>query len=202
MPAPAIESSAVVQRKRALRAQAMARRDALDPAERARIAQLVAAAPLPFPVFRGEVFSAYAPMRSEFDPRPLAAKIVAAGGRIVLPAIVAGELVFREHDPNAPLAAGVFGTSEPPPTAPVLDPDVLLVPLLAFDRRGGRLGYGKGFYDRAIARVRASRRCGTVGLAFEAQRVEEIPLTPNDQRLDLILTEAGAHWVEPSGKKA
>jgi len=190
-----------VEKKRALRKEAMARRDALEAEFRARAAQTVAERGLPFPVYRGEVFSAYAPMRSEFDPRPLIAKIAAAGGRIVLPAIVEGRIVFREHDPGAALTAGVFGTSEPPARARELDPDVLLVPLLAFDAQGGRIGYGKGYYDQAIARLKKSRRIGTVGLAFEAQRVEEVPVTERDQRLDLILTEAGAHWVERSGKK-
>ena len=192
---------AVAEQKRALRKEAMARRDALEAEFRARAAQTVAERGLPFPVYRGEVFSAYAPMRSEFDPRPLIAKIAAAGGRIVLPAIVEGRIVFREHDPGAALTAGVFGTSEPPARARELDPDVLLVPLLAFDAQGGRIGYGKGYYDQAIARLKKSRRIGTVGLAFEAQRVEEVPVTERDQRLDLILTEAGAHWVERSGKK-
>ena len=190
-----------VEKKRALRKEAMARRDALEAEFRARAARTVAERGLPFPVYRGEVFSAYAPMRSEFDPRPLIAKIAAAGGRIVLPAIVEGRIVFREHDPGAALTAGVFGTSEPPARARELDPDVLLVPLLAFDAQGGRIGYGKGYYDQAIARLKKSRRIGTVGLAFEAQRVEEVPVTERDQRLDLILTEAGAHWVERSGKK-
>jgi 5-formyltetrahydrofolate cyclo-ligase len=193
--------AAIVEQKRALRKEAMARRDALDPEFRARAAQTVAERGLPFPVFRGEVFSAYSPMRSEFDPRPLVAKIAAAGGRIVLPAIVEGRIVFREHATDAALNAGVFGTSEPPASARELDPDVLLVPLLAFDARGGRIGYGKGYYDQAIARLRKARRIGTVGIAFEPQRVAEVPLTPHDQRLDLILTEAGEHWVERSGKK-
>jgi 5-formyltetrahydrofolate cyclo-ligase len=140
-------------------------------------------------------------MHSEFDPRPLAAKIAADGGRIVLPAIVEGRIVFREHGAGAALHSGVFGTSEPPADARELDPDILLVPLLAFDAKGGRIGYGKGYYDRAIARLKENRRIATVGLAFEAQRVDDIPLTPHDQRLDLILTEAGEHWVGRSGKK-
>jgi len=192
----------IVERKRALRQAAMARRDALASEFRARAAQIIAERGLPFPVYRGEVFSAYAPMRSELDPRPLLTKIAAAGGRIVLPAIVKGAIVFRLHDPAAPLRAGVFGTSEPAVDARELDPDVLLVPLLAFDAKGGRIGYGKGYYDQALARLRKARRSGAVGIAFEAQRVEEVPVTPNDQRLDLILTETDEHWVERSGKKA
>jgi 5-formyltetrahydrofolate cyclo-ligase len=201
MLARAPHSAAIAEKKRALRKEAMARRDALDAEFRARAARMVAERELPFPVFRGEVFSAYVPMRSEFDPRPLVARITAAGGRVVLPAIVDGRIVFREHEPGAALEAGAFGTSEPPASARELDPDVLLVPLLAFDAKGGRIGYGKGYYDQAIARLRTARRIGAVGLAFEAQRVDQIPVTDRDQRLDLILTEAGAHWIERSGKK-
>ena len=82
-----------------------------------------------------------------------------------------------------------------PATARELKPDVLLVPLLAFDAKGGRLGYGKGYYDAAIAGMRAERRVGAVGLAFEAQRFDEVPVTERDQRLDLILTEEREYWA-------
>lgn len=190
----------IAEKKRALRAAALARRDALAPDFRIRAAKAVAERGLPFPVFKYEVFSAYEPMRSEFDPRPLLAKIVAAGGRIVLPAIVDGHIVFRLHEPGSKLVAGPFGTSEPPADARELKPDVLLAPLLAFDAKGNRLGYGKGYYDEAIARMRSERRVGAVGIGFEAQRFDEVPVTERDQRLDLILTEQAVHWVDRPGK--
>ena len=189
----------IVEKKRALRAAALARRDALAPDVRMRAARALAARGLPFQIFKHEVFSAYEPMRSEFDPRPLLEKIIAAGGRVVLPAIVDGRIVFRLHEPGSKLVAGAFGTSEPPPDARELKPDVLLVPLLAFDANGGRLGYGKGYYDAAIVRMRSERRMGAVGLAFEAQRVDDVPMTERDQRLDLIVTEEREYWA-PRGK--
>ena len=191
----------VVAQKRVLRAAALARRDALKPVVRARAAEAIAARELPFPIYKGTVFSAYAPMRSELDPGPLIGKIRAAGGRIVLPAIVLGRIVFRLHEPGDLLVPGTFGTSEPRAEARELNPDVLLVPLAAFDSKGGRLGYGKGYYDEAIARLKQERRIGVVGLGFEAQRVDKIPLSPRDQRLDLVLTEAGAQWFSTFGKK-
>ena len=189
----------IVEKKRALRAAALARRDALAPDVRVRAAKMLAERGLPFKIFKHEVFSAYEPMRSEFDPRPLLEKIIAAGGRIVLPAIVDGRIVFRLHEPGSKLVAGAFGTSEPPPDARELKPDVLLVPLLAFDAKGGRIGYGKGYYDAAIVRMRSERRMGAVGLAFEAQRVDDVPMTERDQRLDLIVTEEREYWA-PRGK--
>ncbi len=185
----------IVEKKRALRAAALSKRDALAPDFRMSAANVVAERGLPFRVYKNTVFSAYEPMRSELDPRPLLAKIVAAGGRIVLPAIVDGRIVFRLHESGSKLVAGAFGTSEPAATARELKPDVLLVPLLAFDAKGGRLGYGKGYYDAAIAGMRAERRVGAVGLAFEAQRFDEVPVTERDQRLDLILTEEREYWA-------
>jgi len=77
----------------------------------------------------------------------------------------------------------------PPLEAPEVDPDVLLVPLLAFDRNGNRLGYGAGYYDMTIAALRAKQPVVTVGIAFAAQEVDEVPTTPRDVRLDLVLTE-------------
>jgi 5-formyltetrahydrofolate cyclo-ligase len=185
----------IVEKKRALRVAALARRDALSPEARAHAATQLAERGLPFQIFKHEVVSAYEPMRSEFDLRPLLEKIRAAGGKIVLPAIVEGRILFRLQEPGAKLVAGTFGTSEPPARARELKPDVLLVPLLAFDAKGGRIGYGKGFYDGALARLRAEKRVGAVGIGFEAQRVDEVPMGPRDQRLDLILTEERAYWV-------
>lgn len=185
----------IVEKKRALRSAALARRDALAPDFRMRAAKALAERGLPFQIFKHEVFSAYEPMRSEFDPRPLLARIIAAGGRIVLPAIVSGRIVFRLHEPGAKLVAGAFGTFEPPADARELKPDILLVPLLAFNAKGGRLGYGKGYYDAAIAGMRAERRVGVVGLAFETQRFDEVPVTERDQPLDLILTEEREYWA-------
>ena len=167
----------------------------LDPDVADRLRALARERGLPFKIYKNTVFSAYEPMRSEFDPRPLLEKIAAVGGKVVLPAIVDGRIVFRLHELGSKLVAGSFGTSEPPPDARELKPDVLLVPLLAFDAQGGRLGYGKGYYDAAITGMRKERRVGAIGLAFEAQRVDKVPVTERDQRLDLILTEEREYWA-------
>jgi 5-formyltetrahydrofolate cyclo-ligase len=90
---------------------------------------------------------------------------------------------------GAPLVAGVWGIREPPPGAPELFPDILIVPLLAFDRRGHRIGYGAGYYDMTIARLRAMKRVTAIGIAFAAQEIAAVAATPRDARLDLVLTE-------------
>ena len=100
-------------------------------------------------------------------------------------------LVFRAWKPGDPLNAGVWGIQEPLPSAPALDPDILLVPLLAFDTRGYRLGYGGGFYDRTLAGFRMRKRVVAIGVAFDEQRIDAVPHTDYDQRLDWVLTPSG-----------
>jgi 5-formyltetrahydrofolate cyclo-ligase len=92
---------------------------------------------------------------------------------------------------GAPLVAGVWGIREPPADVPEVFPDILIVPLLAFDRRGHRLGYGAGHYDRTIACLRAMKPVTTIGIAFATQQIDDVPITPRDERLDLVLTEGG-----------
>jgi 5-formyltetrahydrofolate cyclo-ligase len=99
--------------------------------------------------------------------------------------------VFRRWRPGAPLEAAPFGLSHPPAEAGTVDPDVLLVPLAAFDRRGHRIGYGRGYYDRALARLDARGRRRAIGVAFSVQEVDAVPDEPHDRRLDAVLTEAG-----------
>lgn len=141
----------------------------------------------------GSVVSGFWPIRDEIDPRPLMDALRARGHRLALPAIVAGELVFRELTRETELVKAGFGTLEPSADAEHLTPSCMLVPLAAFDRRGGRIGYGRGYYDRAIARIAAEcgREPDTVGLAFAAQEVDEVPEEPHDRRLGRILTETG-----------
>ena len=140
----------------------------------------------------GRVLAGYWPLASEADPRPA---MEAHAGPLCLP-VVEGPgrpLVFRRWDPGAPLRAGAFGVMEPV-GAEVCLPGVLIVPLLAFDRRGRRLGYGGGFYDRTLAQLRArsGARIEAIGLAFAAQEVDLVPSEPTDLPLDLIVTEAEA----------
>ncbi len=135
--------------------------------------------------------SAYWPLRDELDPRPILSALAARGQRLCLPVVVepGAALVFRGWRPDTALEPAAFGTQVPGPDCPVLEPDVLLVPLLAFDRRGHRLGYGGGFYDRTLAGLRACRPVLAIGLAFAAQEVDEVPVEAGDQPLDRIVTE-------------
>jgi 5-formyltetrahydrofolate cyclo-ligase len=131
------------------------------------------------------------PMKTEINPLPLMRKLADAGARLALP-VVAGRgkpLIMREWAFGAPLAAGVWGIREPPQNVPVVAPEILIVPLLAFDRRGHRIGYGAGFYDLTIAALRAQQAVLAIGLAFAAQEIAAVPATPHDAPLDLVLTE-------------
>lgn len=142
----------------------------------------------------GSVLSGYMPMRSEIDPRPAMVAHLdrGAGGQVCVPVITAKDapLSFRAWHPGAAMTPGPFG-AEIPEAGDWLQPSVLIVPLLAFDWRGHRLGYGGGFYDRTIAALRAKGPLIAVGFAYALQEVEEVPTEPTDQPLDLIVTEAG-----------
>ena len=136
---------------------------------------------------RGRVLSGYMPMRTEIDPLPAMA---AHQGPVGVPVIVAKAqpLRFREWTPGCALVAGEFGALIPAEGG-WLEPQVLIVPLLAFDARGYRLGYGGGFYDRTLEGLRARGPVLAVGFAFAAQEVEAVPIDATDQRLDMIVTE-------------
>ncbi len=177
--------------KTALRREALARRDAIAPAERAAAAEAVAARPFPLAIAPGTIVSGFSPMKSEINPVPLMRKLADAGAQLALPA-VAGRgrpLAMRVWNFGEPLVAGVWGIREPRPQAPEALPDILLVPLLAFDRAGHRIGYGAGYYDMTIAQARALKPVVAVGLAFAAQEIAHVPATPRDAPLDLVLTE-------------
>ncbi|WP_292897673.1 5-formyltetrahydrofolate cyclo-ligase [Nitratireductor sp.] len=179
--------------KKQLRSAALARRDALDAGWRAEVGQQLAAHAVAVAPAPGGVVSGFWPMRSEMDVRPLMSTLDARGARIALPAILdKTTIVFREYVPGAPMVDMGFGTMGPDEEAPVLDPDVMLVPLAAFDARGHRIGYGAGYYDRAIARLKA-KGCAPrlIGIAFDCQEVEHVPDEEHDQPLSEILTETG-----------
>ncbi|WP_294643180.1 5-formyltetrahydrofolate cyclo-ligase [uncultured Aureimonas sp.] len=176
-----------------LRRMASARREALVPGERIEAAFALAEHVARDTLFETvDVVGAYLPIGSEIDPRPAMMALADRRLRLAAPAIVDGDLEFRELLRDGELVAQGHGTVAPGAAARVLDPDVLLVPLLAFDRRGARIGYGRGFYDRAIARLLAVKPAlVTIGLAFDAQEVAEVPVEPHDRFLDRILTESG-----------
>ncbi|MEZ5666396.1 MAG: 5-formyltetrahydrofolate cyclo-ligase [Alphaproteobacteria bacterium] len=139
--------------------------------------------------------SGYWPIGDEIDVRPALAALVAAGVVVALPVIVgrAQPLAFRAWRGDAPLVARAWGIREPGPDAAAVRPDLLLVPLLAFDACGYRLGYGGGYYDRTLARLRGDGGgpAFACGVAYAAQRVDKLPRDPYDMALDAVLTEQG-----------
>jgi len=141
---------------------------------------------------RGKPLAGYMPMRTEIDCLSAMAAHVAAGSRVGVPVIEAPAtpLRFREWRPDAAMVPGAFGAAIPA-TGAWLVPQVLVVPLLAFDARGFRLGYGGGFYDRTLEGLRARGPVIAIGFAYADQVVPAVPTEPTDQPLDLIVTEAG-----------
>lgn len=136
----------------------------------------------------------YWPLPGEADARPLLVALHERGCAVALPVVEAkgAPLLFRRWRPGMVLEAGPHGTTHPPSDEPSLDPDLLLVPLLAFDRGGRRLGYGGGFYDRTLCALRARRQVVAVGIAYAEQELPALPDEPHDQRLDWIVTESMA----------
>jgi 5-formyltetrahydrofolate cyclo-ligase len=175
--------------KAELRRMAMARREALPATERIEAAQAIAARGLPVAVAAGMVVSGYSPLKSEISPMPLLRRC--ADAALALPVVVGRgkPLVMRAWAFGAPLDSGVWGIRQPTPAAPEAYPDILIVPLLAFDRRGHRIGYGAGYYDMTLARLRDMKPVTAIGIAFAAQEIDTVPTTPRDARLDLVLTE-------------
>ncbi|HLZ83515.1 MAG TPA: 5-formyltetrahydrofolate cyclo-ligase [Caulobacteraceae bacterium] len=139
------------------------------------------------------VVAGYLAMRDEIDPGPLLRRLSATGARIVLPAVAAWDapLVFRAAGEPDGLVTDLLGLPAPPPSSPALVPTLVIAPLLAFDRTGGRLGQGGGYYDRTLRDLRLHGAVTVVGLAFAGQEVERTPMGPCDERLDGVLTERG-----------
>jgi 5-formyltetrahydrofolate cyclo-ligase len=177
--------------KSALRQSALARRDAMPAADRAAAVERVSRRPFPVAVAPGAIVSGYSPMKSEFNPVPLMRKLADAGATLALPVTPkrGNPLIMRAFAFGDELASGVWGIREPKPDAPEVFPDIMLVPLAAFDRAGHRIGYGAGYYDMTIARIRAMKPVTAIGLAFAVQEIGKVPATPFDQQLDLVLTE-------------
>lgn len=186
--------------KKQLRSEALARRDALDPQVRIEAALKLAEAPDRFDITPGTVVSGFFPIKSEIDLRPLMSALGAAGARLCLPVVLnRQDIAFRELIRTAPLVDTGFGTVGPGPEADILEPDVMLVPLAAFDPRGHRIGYGAGYYDRYIAALRdKGRDPALTGVAFDCQQVGQVPDEGHDIPLPRILTESGLRvFVQP-----
>jgi 5-formyltetrahydrofolate cyclo-ligase len=183
------------------RLEALARRDALDMAWRIEASlKMAETGSREIVVEPGAIVSGFWPMRSEVDVRPLMFALREKGARLCLPAILdRTTMVFRELLRGAELVEMGFGTSGPGPEAEVLDPTLLLVPLAAFDRRGHRIGYGAGYYDRAIERLHnLGKTPRLIGVAFDCQEVGLVPDEPHDVVVPEILTETGLRRLGPA----
>jgi len=184
------DAKAVLRRAMLERRRAVHR--AIGPAAAGAVAEAVRAEIDP----RGKIIAGYWPLGDELDIRPTLEALAAAGAQVALP-VVAGQghaLVFRQWKPGDVLEQGPFGTMHPGSRAPVVTPEVLLVPLIAFDLEGHRLGYGAGYYDRTIAAFRAKGRVTAIGLGYDAQRTDTVHADGHDQALDCVITNTGALW--------
>jgi 5-formyltetrahydrofolate cyclo-ligase len=143
------------------------------------------------PVPGRSVVSAFFPYKSEIDTRPLVGKLAGEGWTTALPIVIAlGQpLVFRRWLPGQPTVPGMWDIPQPMENSPLVEPDVLLVPMLAFDGKGYRLGYGGGFYDRTLEVLRAKKSIVAIGVAFAAQQVDSVVRSAHDQPLDYVMTE-------------
>jgi 5-formyltetrahydrofolate cyclo-ligase len=170
---------------------ALAQRDALSVEACADAARVIAAAPLPIELPPGAIVAGYSPINSELDPFPLMRALAGKGAVLALPVIIAREhaLIFREWQPEEGLVRGPYGIFQPLSDAEEVDPDIVLVPLAAFDRAGHRIGYGRGYYDRTLQNLRAMKKITVIGLAFAVQEIEVVPRLPHDEQLDCVLTE-------------
>ncbi len=179
--------------KKQLRQEALARRDALPVVWRIEASLQMADIAASIPVEPGQIVSAFWPMRSEVDIRPLMFALREKGARLCLPAILdKTTIVFRELVRGAELVQMSYGTAGPPEDAEVLDPSLMLIPLAAFDARGHRIGYGAGYYDRAISRLHdKGLDPRMIGIAFDCQEVPLVPDEAHDVIIPEILTESG-----------
>lgn len=178
--------------KETLREKAREQRATVDGAARIDAAKAAAAHfGKSVPLSGDAVVAAYWPIRDELDSKPLLLEMMDAGRTVCLPVIMgdARPLVFKVWEPDAPLFESGFGTLAPSELAPDAVPDVVIIPLLGFDRAGTRLGYGRGYYDRTIAAMETKPLM--VGYAFSAQELPEIPREDHDVPLDFLVTEAG-----------
>jgi 5-formyltetrahydrofolate cyclo-ligase len=183
--------SEVQTAKAELRREMIARRDALPADVRSAVAEAIAARPSPVAAAPGAIVSGFMPMKGEINPLPLMKTFSGRGARLALP-VIAGRgrpLIMRAWNFGEPLVSGVWGIREPPVQAAEFEPDIVLVPLVAFDRAGRRLGYGGGYYDLTITRLRARKPVVAMGIAYAVQEIAAVPAAPHDAALDLVLTE-------------
>lgn len=189
-----VETSAVAAAKQQLRSTARRVRAEVDRQQARLAAERIAAHGIRFArVGPGAVVSGFLPIGDEIDPLPLMLRLAGEGYGLALPVLQGKDepLLFRRWRPGDPLVDRQWGIREPLSSAPEAEPDVMLVPLLAFDAEGHRIGYGGGYYDRTLAAARAVRTVVGIGVAFDAQEVPAVPRLHFDQRLDWVLTPSG-----------
>jgi 5-formyltetrahydrofolate cyclo-ligase len=189
-------TSEVLAAKKALRARMKTWRAGVSADAQMQAAEAVARQGLGFldpKPPRDSIVSGFSPIADEFRVWPLLRRLAAEGYRLALPVMQgkAEPLLFRAWAPGDEMNKAVWGIAEPKPDKPALDPDILIVPLLAFDRAGWRLGYGGGFYDRSLRELRARKAIVAVGLAFDEQQVDAVPHLDYDERLDWVLRPSG-----------
>jgi 5-formyltetrahydrofolate cyclo-ligase len=175
-----------------LRQKALARRKALPSETRSRLTERLIREGLRLArLWTPLVVSAFHPIREEPDAVALLGALAGDGFATALPVVVGrgAHLTFRLWRPGDPTTLGGMGIPEPVETAPAVDPDLLFVPLACFDRRGHRIGYGAGYYDRSLERLRAAKNVHAVGVAYGVCEVAAVPYEAHDQRLDAIVTE-------------
>jgi 5-formyltetrahydrofolate cyclo-ligase len=185
-------SSISADPKAALRRAALARREAVEPAARAAFSRRLAEEGLRLArLWRPQIVSVFYPLRGEPDTLPLLTALAADGFATALPVVVGrgSPLTFRRWRPGDQTRGGAMSIHEPLEDAPVVDPDLLFVPLACFDRRGHRIGYGAGYYDRSLAYLRAMKPVHAAGVAYGVCEIAAVPYEGHDQSLDAVVTE-------------
>ena len=185
-------TSTTADRKTELRRDALARRGKIEPAARAAFSRRLAEEGLRLArLWTPRTVSVFHPLSDEPDTAPLLTALAEEGFATALPAVVGrgSPLAFRLWRPGEPTRAGAMAIREPLEGAPAVDPDFLFVPLACFDRRGNRIGYGAGFYDRSLARLRAIKPIHAIGVAYGVCEVAAVPYEAHDQSLDAVVTE-------------
>ena len=178
--------------KDALRHAALVQRDRAGQAAGPKASLMIARRLLgDFVFMKGAIVAGYAAVRGEADPFPLMAALANKGHALCLPQTRGESLTFRAWKPGDPLVVGRFSIPEPDDKARERRPDLVLVPLLAFDAIGHRLGYGAGYYDRYLREARAKRTIHAIGIAYAGQEVRELPYEDTDEALDAVVTEEG-----------
>jgi 5-formyltetrahydrofolate cyclo-ligase len=201
LPDPDDRADDLIRRKADLRARMLVKRASIEPGVAATAALAIADRLPELVAAEAAVVAAYWPLPGELDPRPALERLAARGHRLALPRMQGKTLplAFHAWDWGQALVRGGFAVMQPDQAAPTAIPDVVLVPLLAFDRRGHRLGYGRGYYDRTLRAVRAEGARVAIGLAFALQEVEAVPSGPLDEPLDAVLTERESlSWSQAS----